>query len=91
MAAEFRASFDEIARQSELDDLRREVEAMRAGVTFPGAVGAVAGGEAKQAFEDIHAGLHDTHAVLTEAEPSLPFGETHAAAEEAVQSVKAPS
>jgi len=31
MAAEFRASFDEMARQSELDELRREVEAMRAG------------------------------------------------------------
>jgi len=31
MAAEFRASFDEMARQSELDDLRKEVEAMRRG------------------------------------------------------------
>ena len=30
MAGEFRASFDEMARQSELDDLRKEVEAMRA-------------------------------------------------------------
>jgi len=29
MAAEFRASFDELARQSELDELRREVQAMR--------------------------------------------------------------
>lgn len=29
MANEFRASFDEMARQSELDDLRKEVEAMR--------------------------------------------------------------
>lgn len=31
MAAEFRASFDDMARQSELDELRREVEAMRKG------------------------------------------------------------
>src|SRR3978361_2209356 len=31
MASEFRASFDEMARQSELDELRREVEAMRSG------------------------------------------------------------
>ena len=31
MASEFRASFDEMARQSELDELRREVEAMRRG------------------------------------------------------------
>ena len=29
MANEFRASFDVMARQSELDDLRKEVEAMR--------------------------------------------------------------
>jgi sec-independent protein translocase protein TatB len=29
MAAEFRASFDELARQSELDELRREVDALR--------------------------------------------------------------
>lgn len=31
MASEFRASFDEMARQSELDELRREVQAMRSG------------------------------------------------------------
>ena len=31
MAAEFRASFDEMGRQSELDELRREVEALRSG------------------------------------------------------------
>jgi sec-independent protein translocase protein TatB len=34
MAAEFRASFDELARQSELDDLRKEVEALRRGDTL---------------------------------------------------------
>jgi sec-independent protein translocase protein TatB len=31
MANEFRASFDEMARQSELDELRREVQALRTG------------------------------------------------------------
>lgn len=31
MANEFRASFDEMARQSELDELRKEVEALRSG------------------------------------------------------------
>ncbi len=31
LASEFRASFDEMARQSELDELRREVEALRDG------------------------------------------------------------
>ena len=29
MAGEFRASFDDMARQSELDDLRKEIDAMR--------------------------------------------------------------
>ena len=29
LAAEFRSSFDELARQSELDELRKEVEALR--------------------------------------------------------------
>jgi len=36
MAAEFRASFDELARQSELDDLRKEVEALRTGTSLTG-------------------------------------------------------
>jgi sec-independent protein translocase protein TatB len=60
MASEFRASFDEMARQSELDELRREVEAMRAGryidplqLTAEEAADA----EADQVFADIHAGL----------------------------------
>lgn len=74
MAAEFRASFDEIARQSELDELRREVEAMRAGVTVPAAVGAMAGPDARQAFEDIHSGLNETAARSDGAQQSLPFG-----------------
>ena len=34
LAAEFRASFDEMARQSELDDLRKEVEALRTGTSL---------------------------------------------------------
>jgi sec-independent protein translocase protein TatB len=36
MAAEFRSSFDEMARQSELDELRKEVEAMRSGQLLGG-------------------------------------------------------
>ncbi len=31
MANEFRAAFDDIARQSELDDLRKEIEALKRG------------------------------------------------------------
>lgn len=34
MANEFRASFDELARQSELDELRKEIEAMRQAQTY---------------------------------------------------------
>jgi len=102
MAAEFRASFDEIARQSELDELRREVEAMRAGATVSGVVGAAVGPEAKQVFDDIHSGLHDVHTDgrtdihtdATEAQPDLPFDkprESEAPPEEPVQPVKAAS
>lgn len=48
MANEFRASFDEMARQSELDDLRKEVEALRSNT------GAYAlGADADAAFNDI--------------------------------------
>lgn len=73
MAAEFRASFDEIARQSELDELRREVEAMRATVRLPTVSSMVMGPEAKAAYNDIKLGLAETSA---EAEqPGLPFGE----------------
>jgi len=49
MANEFRASFDEMARQSELDDLRKEVDALRRGQ------GVYAlGDEATAAFKDIN-------------------------------------
>jgi sec-independent protein translocase protein TatB len=49
MANEFRSSFDEMARQSELDDLRKEVEALRTGQgAYP------LGKEAEDAFKDIN-------------------------------------
>ncbi len=35
MAAEFRQGFDELARQAELDELRKEVDAMRAATRLP--------------------------------------------------------
>jgi sec-independent protein translocase protein TatB len=56
MAAEFRASFDEMARQSELDELRKEVEAMRRGQLVDMSVHAP---EVNQAFDDISQGLSD--------------------------------
>jgi sec-independent protein translocase protein TatB len=70
MAAEFRASFDEMARQSELDELRREVEAMRAGAPFKTPADLALGPEAGATFDDIHRELSES-----EAQPDLPFGE----------------
>src|SRR3569623_1665839 len=61
MAAEFRASFDEMARQSELDDLRKEVEALRN--LRPSTVAANAMGlgdlhaDVSQTINDIHSDL----------------------------------
>ena len=43
MAAEFRASFDEMARQAELDELKKEVEQLRAGRVVEAARGDVEG------------------------------------------------
>lgn len=67
MANEFRASFDEMARQSELDELRREVEAMRSGRYYDPA--RLADVEADQVFADIHAGLTGQPTPVIEAVP----------------------
>lgn len=48
MANEFRSSFDEMARQSELDELRKEVEALRTGQGM-----VPLGPEAEATFRDI--------------------------------------
>lgn len=53
MASEFRASFDEMARQSELDELRKEVEALRRGQGM-----VPLGAEAEAAFRDIQTDLN---------------------------------
>lgn len=52
MANEFRSSFDEMARQSELDELRKEVEALRRGQGM-----VPLGAEAEAAFRDIQTDL----------------------------------
>jgi sec-independent protein translocase protein TatB len=52
MAAEFRSSFDEMARQSELDELRKEVEAMRSGQLLGGVQAPLA-----EAADEINRGL----------------------------------
>jgi sec-independent protein translocase protein TatB len=64
MAAEFRASFDEMARQSELDELRREVEALRTGAPLRSAIGLEDGGGVDNVFKDIHSSLRDGQAQL---------------------------
>ncbi|MET3664524.1 Sec-independent protein translocase protein TatB [Caulobacter sp. 1776] len=59
MASEFRASFDEMARQSELDELRREVQAMRSGQFANPVQAATDAGRAEvdSVFADIDASL----------------------------------
>lgn len=60
MASEFRASFDEMARQSELDDLRREVQALRTGQyasPLQDAADAAKDVHVDQVFADIDASL----------------------------------
>lgn len=67
MANEFRASFDEMARQSELDDLRKEVEALRSGQGMY-----ALGADADEAFKDIRKELEaplETPSVADPVEP----------------------
>src|ERR1700761_450375 len=65
MAAEFRASFDEMARQSELDELRKEVEAMRKGQLADIATHTTSP-EMTQTFNEISQGLSDVGVSLNE-------------------------
>lgn len=53
MASEFRASFDEMARQSELDELRKEVEAMRRGQVADLASQDASNAQVQQVFDEI--------------------------------------
>jgi sec-independent protein translocase protein TatB len=81
MAAEFRASFDEMARQSELDDLRKEVEALRKG-QLAEIAGMSPTSEINQTAADIHQSLaevgvqlhptYDYAAPLPETAPEPP-------------------
>lgn len=60
MAAEFRASFDEMARQSELDELRKEVEAMRRGQLLEGVAEATSDQPVRDVISDIEQSLADS-------------------------------
>ena len=64
MANEFRSSFDEMARQSELDELRKEVEALRTGQGM-----VPLGAEADAAFRDIRDDLNKP--LMAPTQPAL--------------------
>jgi sec-independent protein translocase protein TatB len=83
LAAEFRASFDEMARQSELDELRKEVEALRQGRIAEDVradiEGSFAGAErdlyAPPAMEKVPwVDPADEAEAQADLEPELPFG-----------------
>src|SRR5258706_12751860 len=64
MAAEFRASFDEMARQSELDELRKEVEAMR-NAQLSDIATHLGAPEVTQTFDELSQGLSDVGVHMT--------------------------
>jgi sec-independent protein translocase protein TatB len=72
MAAEFRASFDEMARQSELDELRREVEALRTGQAVQTAVGLGPDTGIHDVLGDIHTELKAPMLPTPVASPDAP-------------------
>ena len=82
MANEFRSSFDEMARQSELDELRKEVEALRSGQGM-----VPLGAEADAAFRGIRDDLNRPldEPVMLPAPDEWPYGPTAA-----VEAVAAP-
>src|SRR6185437_4354793 len=85
MASEFRASFDEMARQSELDELRKEVEAMRQ-AQMGDIAAQVAAPEMHQTFNELSQGLSDVGMDLgsTVAYPYTPVQTEHLDAAQAV-------
>ena len=60
MAAEFRASFDELARQSELDELRKEVEALRNATPMRAAADAAGVTDIEGTFDEIDAAMRES-------------------------------
>jgi sec-independent protein translocase protein TatB len=97
MAQEFRASFDEMARQSELDELRKEVEAMRLAQTYdptglvPGAYGVQPGVETAVEPEPAYLpGSHADGAVAPEPDkPAAPARKPRAAKPATAKGAKA--
>jgi sec-independent protein translocase protein TatB len=79
LAADFRASFDDMARQSELEDLRKEVNALRE-TKLVDTLGPV------PTFEEINQGLQPTHST-----PSSPHDPELVADQEAIADGAEPS
>ena len=69
MASEFRSSFDEMARQSELDELRKEVEALRSSQGMH-----ALGADADAAFRDIRDELNRPVNAVPAPAPELMLG-----------------
>ncbi len=76
MAAEFRASFDEMARQSELDDLRKEVEAMRKGQILDQAAHDATNVEVSQIFNEIGDSLNSSGVTFHPGQASQGLAQT---------------
>ena len=83
MANEFRSSFDELARQSELDELRKEVEAMRQAAHEPATLAVNAMG-ADSVMREIGSSLADR------LEPEPPPAAAPAATDPHAPETKAP-
>ena len=84
MAAEFRASFDDMARQSELDDLRKEVEALRSGQVD------ALGKDVSKTFKDIDSDMRGPPASLPTATVSVASAVEPAAAPPPAETASAP-
>ena len=80
MAAEFRASFDEMARQSELDELRKEVDAMRQAQLNEMTI-ATSHAEVSQTFDDLQ---HEMAGAMGDT------GSSHAAATDTAAPARKP-
>lgn len=76
MAAEFRASFDEMARQSELDDLRKEVEAMRKGQILDQAAHDATNVQVSQIFNEIGDSLNSSGVTFHPGQASQALAQT---------------
>ena len=76
MAAEFRASFDELARQSELDELRKEVEALRSHAPM---MNPLSDPHTAGTFAEINQGMAGAAAAPSSSAPSPPEPQAKAA------------